>query len=156
MTAKQEKETNFISKEGTSTVTVAPVMRPRLGFKERADLLNRRRVFDYDKKGMDMNNFHYHWANVNGATGSNVEMYEEVGYDICRDKNRDTITRKGQVMGVSQYLMRIPIEEYKAIQKHKLSEVKEIERSIGKKNIKDLPEEHIYGEVTTTPEVIVR
>jgi serine/threonine protein kinase len=56
------------------------------------------------------------------------------------DKNNEAITRKGQIVGVTQYLMRIPVDEYRAIQHHKLDEVREIERSIGKKNIKDLPE----------------
>jgi len=125
-----------------------------LSFRERANMLNRRSTFNYEQYNLDFKRFHYHWANVSGEAGSNVDVYEKVGYDICREKDQKPITRKGQSLGMSQILMRIPIEEYQAIQHYKLDEAREIEKSIGKKNIPGLDEEHMYGSVTTTSEVI--
>jgi hypothetical protein len=132
------------------------IKKTSLTAKERANILNKKESFNYDAFGLDKNNFHYHWTNIDGALGSNVETYEKVGYDLCKDKQGNPITKKGQVTGVSQYLMRIPIDMYEAIQKEKIKEVNEIERSLGKKNIKDLPESDIYGDVRSTAEVIVR
>ncbi len=128
-----------------------------LSFKEKADLLNRKlRVDVITQYGLDRNNFHYHWANDKAEAGSNVDFYEKIGYSVCMDKNNRAITRKGQGSGDVQYLMRIPIKEYNTIQHYRLDETREIEASIGKKNIRDLPEEDIYGEVKTTAEVIVK
>lgn len=128
-----------------------------LSMKERADLLNRRlRVNVVAQYGLDTNNFHYHWGNGEGEDGSNIDIYEKIGYSVCIDKNKKAITRKGQVFGMTQYLMRIPIEEYKVIQQYKLEEVRETERSIGKKGMDKygLPEKDIYGDVKMSPEVV--
>lgn len=122
----------------------------RLTAKEKANLLTKGLSFNYDKLGLDFKNFHYHWANVNGVRGSNIELYEKVGYNICLDSDNQPIVRTGTTLGVKQYLMRIPQEEYKAIQYHKLDEVREIEKSIGRKNNPSIPEGEFYGEVTNT------
>jgi hypothetical protein len=140
---------------------VVPAVSPgdaktKLSLRERAKLLTRKKEFNYDQHKLDKDNFHYHWTNVNGVSGSNVEMYQEAGYDMCIGIDGKPISRKGQVIGVSQYLMRVPIEDYKKIQKYKLEDVNEIERSLGKKGIPNLSENEIYGQVTTTPQVIVK
>jgi hypothetical protein len=127
-----------------------------LSLREKAAILLKNNSFDYSAYNLDMNNFHYHWANGPGAKQSNIVMYENVGYDICKDNEGNPITIKGDIIGITQYLMRIPIEEYKIIQKLKLEPVKDIEMSIGRKGIRDLPEESIIGDITNTTQVIVK
>jgi hypothetical protein len=127
------------------------VLTPR----EKAQYLNGRMKVDVIKQyGLDADNFHYHWANAEGEGGSNVEMYMNVGYDKCLDKNKVLITRKGQNLGITQILMRIPIKEYEAIQYHKLDEAREIDRDIGRKNIPNLKASEMYGEVRTASEIV--
>jgi hypothetical protein len=127
------------------------VLTPR----EKAQYLNGRMKVDVIKQyGLDGENFHYHWANAEGEGGSNVEMYMNVGYDKCLDKSKVLITRKGQNLGITQILMRIPIKEYEAIQYHKLDEAREIDRDIGRKNIPNLKASEMYGEVRTTSEIV--
>ncbi len=121
----------------------------------KANKLTRRKTFNYDQYELDYKQFHYHWANIDGYSGSNVETYEEIGYSKVLDRNGRDIRRKGKSLGYSQMLMRIPIEEYKLIQYYKLEEARDTDRSLGKKGVpRDLlPEEDIYGEVVNSSEV---
>jgi len=130
---------------------------PKLSVQERANLLTGRHKIDIRKQyGLPGAGWHYYWVNLDGPNGSNVDKYEEVGYTKCLDKSGHDIRRKGQSLGLAQILMRIPLEEYEKIQYHKLDEPREIERSIGRKDIRHLSENDIYGEVQITPEVIVK
>jgi len=128
----------------------------RIKAKERAKNLTRKKQFNYAQHGINENDkrFHFHWSNIDGARGSNLDMYLENGYSKCLDKEGHDIRRKGHTLGHSQILLRIPIEEYNLIQHYKLDEPREIQKSIGKKDIANLPEEHIYGDVITTSEII--
>jgi hypothetical protein len=125
--------------------------KPILTARQRADILTNKVKVDIIKKHkLDENGFKYRWANINGATGSNIDKYEQVGYDICLDEEKKPITRTGQSTGVTQYLMRIPIELFKEIQYHKLAEVREIEEEMGKKGNNDLPSPYMYGDVVSS------
>lgn len=142
------------------------IKKPHLTPKEKAYLLTRQQKTDICKQyGLQAEGFHYHWANADGAKESMVARYEEVGYTKCLDKNKQIITRRGQIFGVCQVLMRIPIENYNEIQYYKLDEVRETERSIGLgRNERNQPihglENNVYGDVVTTSDnkvpVIVR
>jgi hypothetical protein len=123
--------------------------------KAKALKLSRRKTFNYDQYELDYGKYHYHWANIDGYSGSNVETYEEIGYSKVLDRSGRDIRRKGKSLGYSQMLLRIPKEEYLLIQHYKLEEARDAERALGKRGVpRDLlPEEDIYGDVINNSQV---
>ena len=117
----------------------------KLSLKERAEMLIGKHRYDVCKKyGLPAKGWHYHWANIDGG---NVEFYEEMGYSKCLDSTGCEIRNTGRSLGMTQILMRMPIEEYEEIQKHKLNEDRQRECEMGKKNIPGLDASHMYGTV---------
>lgn len=86
----------------------------------------------------DTDDFHYHWFN---DQGDRLQKCVEAGYEFVLKsgltagdstvetaRGTDSLMKKGVGMGVVSYLMKIPMEFYKADQRSKQLEVDAIEQ----------------------------
>jgi hypothetical protein len=90
----------------------------------------KQKKYNYAALKLDEKNFHYHWANVSNSMGNNLERYFAAGYEQVRRNGKVVSRAQGKNEEGSQYLLQIPIDQWKSDQEAKLDIPREIEQSM--------------------------